>query len=426
MIRPTKRRSLMCSGITLDPVFLYTLPMKKSIAIIGGGPAGLMAAEILSQQDVTVNLYDSMPSLGRKFLMAGKSGLNLTHAEPYDSFITRYGDKQKQIETHLDHFKPDDLLAWVKGLDIETFIGSSGRVFPKEMKASPLLRAWLQRLQTNGVTFHTRHRWMGWQEEYLIFDSPTGEVKIKPDATILTLGGASWPKLGSRGEWVSWLENAGIRIKPFAPANCSFIVNWSKHFSEKFHGQPMKSVALSFNDFKQKGEFVLTKTGVEGSLIYAASAKLRDELTATGTAVLALDLAPDLTREKLITALTKPRGARSLTSHIKKTTHLTDAKIGLLYEFIAKENLVDIEKLADAIKTLHIPLSATSSLETAISCAGGVCFEEVTDNLMLRKMPGVFCAGEMLDWEAPTGGYLLTACFAMGKAAGMGALAYFI
>lgn len=396
--------------------------MKKSIAIIGGGPAGLMAAEILSQNDVTVDLYESMPSLGRKFLMAGKSGLNLTHAEPYHIFTTRYGDKQKQIETHLNHFKPDDLLAWVKGLGIETFIGSSGRIFPKEMKASPLLRAWLQRLQTNGVTFHTRHHWKGWKEKFLIFDSPTGFVKIKPDATILALGGASWPKLGSRGEWVLWLEEAGISIKPFYPANCGFIVNWSKHFSEKFHGSPMKSVVLSFKDFKQKGEFALTKTGVEGSLIYAASAKLRDELASTGTAVLALDLAPDISREKLMVALAQSRGSRSLTSHIKKTTHLTDAKIGLLYEFFSKEDLVKIDKLADAIKALHIPLSATNPLETAISSAGGVHFEALSDNLMLSKMPGIFCAGEMMDWEAVTGGYLLTACFATGKAAASGAL----
>tara|TARA_R110000868_G_scaffold385783_6_gene653804 strand:- start:1613 stop:2698 length:1086 start_codon:yes stop_codon:yes gene_type:complete len=354
--------------------------------------------------------------------MAGKSGLNLTHAEPYHTFITRYGDKQKQIETHLNHFKPDDLLAWVKGLNIETFVGTSGRIFPKEMKASPLLRAWIQRLQANGVTFHKRHRWQGWQDNFLIFDSPTGEVKIKPDATILALGGASWPKLGSRGEWVLWLEKSGISIKPFCPANCGFIVNWSKHLSEKFHGHPIKSVVLCFKDFKQKGEFVLTRTGVEGSLIYAASAKLRDELAATGAAVLTLDLAPDIAREKLLVALAKPRGSRSLTSHIKKTTRLPDAKIGLLYEFISKEDLVNNEKLAGAIKALHIPLSATSSLEAAISSAGGVHFEELNENLMLNKMPGVFCAGEMLDWEAVTGGYLLTACFATGRAAGMGAL----
>ncbi len=396
--------------------------MKKSIAIIGGGPAGLMAAEILSQNNVTVDLYESMPSLGRKFLMAGKSGLNLTHAEPYHAFITRYGDKQNEIETHLKHFKPDDLLAWVKGLGIETFIGTSGRIFPKEMKASPLLRAWIQRLESNGVTFHKRHHWKGWQDSFLIFDSPTGVIKIKPDATILALGGASWPKLGSRGDWVPWLEETGVGITPFSPSNCGFIVNWSKHLSEKFHGHPIKSVVLSFKDFKQKGEFVLTRTGVEGSLIYAASAQLRDELASTGTAVMTLDLAPDISKEKLMTALAKPRGSRTLTSHLKKTTHLPDVKIALLYEFISKEDLANIDKLADAIKALPIPLAATTSLESAISSAGGVHFEEVDDHLMLRKMPGVFCAGEMLDWETVTGGYLLTACFATGRAAGIGAL----
>ena len=256
--------------------------MKKTIAIIGGGPAGLMAAEVLSQSGAKVDLYDSMPSPGRKFLMAGKSGLNLTHSEPYQTFITRYGSKQKEIAAHLQHFKPDDLLAWAKELKVETFVGTSGRVFPKEMKASPLLRAWLQRLQTSGVTFHMRHRWTGWQHHLLVFDSPNGVVKIKPDATILALGGASWPKLGSRGDWVSWLEQGGVEVKPFRPANCGFTVNWSKHFSEKFHGQPIKSVVLSFKDFKQQGEFIVTRTGVEGSLIYTASAKLRDEIESTG------------------------------------------------------------------------------------------------------------------------------------------------
>lgn len=247
-------------------------------------------------------------------------------------------------------------------------------------------------------------------------------MKIKSDATILALGGASWPKLGSRGEWVSWLADAGINIKPFYPANCGFIVNWSKHISEKFRGHPMKSVVLSFKDFKQKGEFILSRTGVEGSLIYAASAKIRDELISTGTATLTLDLAPDIARDKLIAALAKPRGSRTLTSHIKRATRLPDAKIALLYEFIAKEDLLNIEKLVDAIKALPIPLSATYPLETAISSAGGVDFADLNDDLMLRKMPGVFCAGEMLDWETITGGYLLTACFATGRAAGIGAL----
>ncbi len=396
--------------------------MKKTIVVIGAGPAGLMAAEVLSHSGAKVDLYDSMPSLGRKFLMAGKSGLNLTHSEPWQTFITRYGSKQKEIEAHLKHFKPGDLLAWAKELKIETFIGTSGRVFPKEMKASPLLRAWLQRLKNSGVTFHLRHRWMGWQNHQLVFDSPNGVVKIRPDATILALGGASWPKLGSRGEWASWLASGGVEVKTFRPANCGFTVNWSKHFSEKFHGQPIKPVVLSFKDFKQQGEFIVTKTGVEGSLIYTASAMLRDEIESAGVAVLTLDLAPDSSREKLIKALARPRGSRSMTSHIKKTTGIQGAKTGLLYEFFSKNDFGDIEKLADAIKGIRVPLSAPFPIASAISSAGGVDFEELDDNLMLRKMPGVFCAGEMLDWEAPTGGYLLTACFATGASAGHGAL----
>jgi uncharacterized flavoprotein (TIGR03862 family) len=369
--------------------------MNKSIVIIGGGPAGLLA---------------------------GKSGLNLTHSESYETFITRYGSKQKEMEAYIKHFKPEDLIAWAKDLHIETFIGTSGRVFPKEMKASPLLRAWLQRLQANGVTFHMRHRWTGWQDQQLVFESPDGVVKVKPDATILALGGASWPKLGSDGDWVSWLAQAGVEIKPFRPANCGFTVNWSKHFSDKFHGQPIKSVILSFKDMKQQGEFVVTKTGVEGSLIYTASSKLRDEIESTGSAVFTLDLAPNSSKEKLIAALAHPRGSRSMTNHIKKTTGLQGAKVGLLYEFTPKEDFGDIEKLANAIKGIRIPLSAPSSITTAISSAGGVCFEGLDDHLMLYKIPGIFCAGEMLDWEAPTGGYLLTACFATGKAAGKGAL----
>ena len=398
--------------------------MKKSIAIIGGGPAGLMAAEVLSQSNTKVDLYDAMPSLGRKFLMAGKSGLNLTHSEPYQAFITRYGRQQNEIASYLQHFKSDDVRAWAKSLGIETFVGSSGRIFPKEMKTSRLLRAWLQRLQTNGVTFHMRHRWRGWQDHFLIFDSPDGVIKIKPDATILALGGASWPKLGSRGDWTTWLEQQGVEVKPFRPSNCGFIVNWSKHFREKFHGHPIKSVVLSFKNFKQPGEFVVTEIGVEGSLIYTVSAQVRDEIASTGSAEISLDLAPGSSREQLITALSRSRGSRSMTSHINRTTGLNGVKVGLLYEFISKEDFGDIEKLAAAIKAIHIPLSAPTSIATAISTAGGVCFEELDANLMLRKIPGVFCAGEMLDWEAPTGGYLLTACFATGRAAAHGALKF--
>ncbi|MFN8413648.1 MAG: TIGR03862 family flavoprotein [Anaerolineales bacterium] len=398
--------------------------MKKSVAIIGGGPAGLMASEVLVQGGMQVNVYDSMPSLGRKFLMAGKSGLNITHSEPYEKFVTRYGARQKEIETHLKNFTPDDLRNWAKELGVETFVGTSGRVFPKEMKASPLLRAWLKRLQNADVNFHLRHHWKGWQNDFLVFDSPEGEIKIKPDATVLALGGASWPKLGSRGEWVSWLEQVGVKVEAFRPANCGFVVNWSKLFSEKFHGQPIKSVVLSFEDFKQQGEFIVTKTGVEGSLVYAASSRLRDALQSTGSAALTLDLAPDSSRKKLIHALSKPRGSRSMTSHLEKTIGFKGVKIGLLYEFVSKEDFSNTEKLADAIKALQIPVIATSPIEKAISSAGGINFEELNANLMLKKIPGVFCAGEMLDWEAPTGGYLLTACFATGRGAGRGTLAW--
>ena len=396
--------------------------MSKSVAIIGGGPAGLMAAEILSHHDIKIHVYEAMPSLGRKFLMAGKSGLNLTHSEDYSLFVTRYGTKHQEIAKHLADFKPQDLLAFTNELNVKTFVGSSGRVFPIEMKASPMLRAWIQRLTNRGVTFHLHHRWSGWEDQQLVFATPAGMMKVKAHATILALGGASWPKLGAKGDWVPYLAQAGIIVKPFSPANCGFNVKWSSHFSEKFHGQPVKSVVLTVQDFKQQGEFVISKNGVEGSLIYSASAKLRDELASTGQASLTLDLAPDTSTEKLIQVLARPRGSTSLSNHIRKTTGIYGVKLGLLYEFLAKNTFENPQKLAHAIKALPIPLVSPTPLATAISSAGGICFDELDEHLMLHKMPGIFCSGEMLDWEAPTGGYLLTACFALGRAAGKGAL----
>lgn len=395
---------------------------QPTVAIIGGGPAGLMAAEVLIQGGVEVDIYDSMPSLGRKFLLAGKSGLNITHSEPYEKFITRYGARQKEIEKYLKGFTPDDLRAWTKDLGVETFVGTSGRVFPREMKASPLLRAWLKRLQKSGVTIHKRHKWKGWKKDSLIFEAPDGEIKVKADATVLALGGASWPRLGSSAEWVKWLEQAGVRVEAFRPSNCGFNIVWSKFFREKFHGHPIKSVVLSFEDFKQQGEFVVTKHGVEGSLIYAASARLRDEIEAHGKAIIHLDLTPAFSQKQITEKLSKPRGSRSMASHLEKTIGIKGVKAGLLHEFLSKEFFTNADKLASAIKDLCVPLISPRPIEEAISSAGGVKFEELDLQLMIKKLPGVFCAGEMLDWEAPTGGYLLTACFATGRAAGLGAL----
>ena len=396
---------------------------RPSVAIIGGGPAGLMAAEVLIQGGVSVDVYDSMSSIGRKFLMAGKSGLNLTHSEPYEKFIRRYGSRQKEIERYLKDFTPDDLRAWTKNLGVETFVGTSGRVFPVEMKASPLLRAWTKRLRYSGVKFHTRHEWLGWNDdESLRFETPDGEISRNADALILALGGASWPRLGSTGKWLPLLTSRGVRVEMLKPANCGFDINWSKHFREKFHGHPIKSVVLSFEDFKQQGEFVVTKNGLEGSLIYADSARLRDKIETHGKAIIHLDLAPTSSHGQLLEKLSKPRGSHTMANHLEKTVGIKGVKAGLLHEYLPKEIFANTEKLADAIKDVRVPLVAPRPIEEAISTAGGVKFEELDLHLMLKKMPGVFCAGEMLDWEAPTGGYLLTACFATGRAAGMGAL----
>jgi uncharacterized flavoprotein (TIGR03862 family) len=397
----------------------------SGVAIIGAGPAGLMAAEVLSAAGVQVDVYDAMPSAGRKFLLAGKGGLNLTHSEPFDAFASRYGARRPQVEPLLRQFDAQALREWAQGLGVETFVGTSGRVFPAEMKAAPLLRAWLHRLRAAGVRFHMRHRFVGWAANGdLRFEAPGGEQSVQAQAVVLALGGASWPRLGSDGAWVPLLEARGVEVAALAPANCGFDVRngWSAYFAQRFAGQPFKSVAIRFGTFHRQGEFVATATGVEGSLIYAASAMLRDEIHANGSATLELDLLPARRAEQVLAEVAHPRGSRSLSSHLKSRLHLDGIKFAVLHELLSSEALHDPAQLAAAIKALPVTVVAARPVEEAISTAGGVRFEALDDNQMLRTMPGVFCAGEMLDWEAPTGGYLLTACFATGRAAAQGLL----
>jgi uncharacterized flavoprotein (TIGR03862 family) len=398
----------------------------KTVAIIGGGPAGLMAAELITQSGAKVNVYDAMPSVGRKFLIAGKGGLNITHSDPFDLFLIRYGSRSTYIKPMLDRFDAEALKAWVHELGIQTFIGSSGRVFPAEMKAAPLLRAWLHRLRQSGVTFHVRYQWLGWSDndpQALCFMSPQGEKTINADAVILALGGGSWPQLGSTGAWTSLLTQRGVQIVPLVPSNCGFDVSWSEHFRDRFAGQPLKSVKASFNGFQQQGDCMITTTGIEGSLIYALSASLRNEIALSGTATLILDLAPGNSIETLISKFSQPRGKQSMANHLRKRLGIDGVKAGLLREIVVPAaDFNDPKKLCSAIKALPIKLVATRPIAEAISSAGGISFDAIDEHLMLRALPGVFCAGEMLDWEAPTGGYLLAACFASGRVAGGGVL----
>ena len=396
-----------------------------TVAIIGGGPAGLMAAEVLSHANVKVNLYDAMPSVGRKFLMAGKGGLNLSHAEAFDIFLSRYAERRTDIEPMLKAFPPEALIAWAQGLGIATFVGSSGRIFPTDMKAAPLLRAWLHRLRRAGVVFHVRHRWSGWDDEGLLrFATPHGEQLLKADAVILALGGGSWAKLGSTGAWVEVLQQRDVDIAPLKPANCGFDVGWSEHFASRFAGQAIKSVQLLFGDFCQRGDLIVTATGLEGGLIYAASALLRESCTASSDTRIYLDLMPDKSLSSLTNKLSQTRGKDSVANFMRKRLGITGVKAGLLHEVLLHEDFNYPEKLAATIKLLPIKLLAPRPLDEAISSAGGVKFEALDEHLMIRNLSGVFCAGEMLDWEAPTGGYLLTACFASGRAVGEGVLTW--
>jgi uncharacterized flavoprotein (TIGR03862 family) len=397
------------------------------VAIVGGGPAGLMAAETLAaMQSVTtafdIHVYDAMASSGRKFLLAGRGGMNITHAEPYEQFVTRYGARAAALRPMLDAFGPDDVRAWVHGLGVQTFVGTSQRVFPTEMKAAPLLRAWLHRLREGGVHLHQRHRWTGWHDGALRFDTPAGETLVKADAVILALGGASWARLGSDGAWVPLLQERGIEVAPLQPSNCGFDVGWSEHFASRYAGQPLTTVAATWTDgtgqrVRKQGQFVVTATGVEGSLIYAMSAPVRDAIVAHGSAVVELDLLPDLSPQRVLDEVTKPRGSRSMASHLQGRLHIKGVKAGLLHECLSREAYHDPVQLAAGLKALPLTLRAPRPIDEAISSAGGVTFEEL-EGSMLRALPGVFVAGEMVDWEAPTGGYLLTACLASGVAAG--------
>jgi uncharacterized flavoprotein (TIGR03862 family) len=400
------------------------------IAVIGGGPAGLMAAETAVAGGAEVEVYDAMASVGRKFLLAGKGGLNLTYDESLETFVTRYGLRRIWIEPLVTSFGPDRLREWALTLGVKTFVGSSGRVFPTDLKAAPLLRAWLRRLRQAGVTFHMRHRWCGWDEsDTLRFTTPQGIRLVRPQAVVLALGGGSWPRLGSDAAWVSLLGERGIPIAPLRPANCGFDVEWSEHFRTKYAGHPVKTVGLTAKSpdgilIRRQGEFVITETGIEGGVVYWVSSYLRDEIAAKGYGILLLDLAPDRDVTTLIKELCQPHGKRTMATHLRRRAHIEGVKAGLLREIVPKERFADPVHLAAAIKSLPLRLVAPRPLEEAISTAGGVPFEELDGRLMVRALPGLFCAGEMLDWEAPTGGYLLTACFASGRAAGRGAVAW--
>jgi uncharacterized flavoprotein (TIGR03862 family) len=399
----------------------------NNVAIVGAGPAGLMAAEVLAQGGATVTVYDAMASAGRKFLMAGRGGLNLTHSEPLPQFLARYREAAPKLETAIAAFPPHALRDWSAALGQPTFIGSSGRVFPEAFKASPLLRAWLRRLDASGMRFALRHRWSGWDDNgRLLFQTPDGPRAIEARATVLALGGASWPRLGSDGAWVEALAARGVNLSPLRPANCGFLVAWSDVFRDRFEGQPLKGIALMFGSSTMRGEAVVTRNGIEGGAIYALSAELREAIINSGEAVLSVALRPDLDAKDLIARLSAPRGKQSLANYLRKAAQLSPVAIGLLQEAaigsrVQLSSLVPAD-LAHLINAVPIRLTGVAPIARAISTAGGIAFDDLDADFMLRRLPGVFAAGEMLDWEAPTGGYLLQASFATGAAAGRGAL----
>jgi uncharacterized flavoprotein (TIGR03862 family) len=399
----------------------------RRVAVIGGGPAGLMAAEVARAAGADVQVYDRLASPGRKFLIAGKGGLNLTHSEAEDAFLARYGARRDEVGRWLAQFGADAVREWARGLGVETFVGSSGRVFPVDLKAAPLLRTWVRRLRASGVGFHMQHRWLGWSDDGdLRFAQPDGERHVLADAVVLALGGGSWPVLGCDASWVPLLRERGVAIAPLQPANCGFDIGWSEHFSARHAGHPVKPVIAEWSAddgsvIRQQGEFVVTATGVEGSLIYALSAHLRDAIAAHGATEIRLDLAPGRDAQRLAHDLAQPRGSRSLSEHLRRQAGIEGVKAGLLYEVLSKAGLQDPARVAATLKSLPLKLVRARPLDEAISSAGGVRFEALEENLMLKDLPGVFCAGEMIDWEAPTGGYLLTACLASGRIAGLGA-----
>jgi uncharacterized flavoprotein (TIGR03862 family) len=401
--------------------------MTKNVAVVGAGPAGLMAAEVMALGGAGVTIYDAMPSVGRKFLMAGRGGLNLTHSEELPKFLARYGAATPHLKPAIKAFPPDALRAWSEELGQPTFVGSSGRVFPEAFKASPLLRAWLRRLDAMGVQFALRHRWTGWDGDgKLLFQTPNGEISVGTYTTILALGGASWPRLGSDGAWVETLAAKGVTISPLRPANLGFTVAWSGIFRDRFEGQPVKGVALSFGSHSMRGEAMITRTGIEGGAVYALSAGLREAVVAAGEATLQVALRPDLEMSELVARLSAPRGKQPVSNWLRKAAHLSPVAIGLLQEAAITSGLslssLSPAVLAGLINAVPIKLNGIAPIARAISTAGGIAFDELDADFMLRKLPGVFAAGEMLDWEAPTGGYLLQASFATGVAAGKGAL----